>query len=437
MSIFDSSDLCAQGGEFIDDALVASLHIVDVLDIGGAFGGEAGDDQSGTGPEILCVDGGTLQLAVTNAGDIGGLALNLDLGTHVFKLRAVAEEAGLVDGLGQAAHAGGQNHADADLGLHIRGEAGVGHGLDGDPAQGIGGLDTDGVVKLGDLGTHFPQAGGDALHVLGDDIPHQNIAAGGDGCGHIGARLDLVGDGGVGAAVEGLHALDLDGVGTGAGDPGAHGVQEVGQVNDVGLLGRIFDDGLTIDQAGGQHDVGGGAHADHIQVDALSLQAVGAGLHGHILLGLLHIGTQQAEALDVLIDGTGGEGTAAGQGHMAPAVAAQLGTQQVVAGTHLANQIRIGLTVGNIGAIDLHHAGLDPLGGGTHGAHDVQQDTDIGDVGNIFDPAFAGDKQCCGQDGDHGVLCAGNDHFALKRRTADDFVFRQGNPLLAFIVRGI
>jgi hypothetical protein len=53
LSFFDSSDLCAQGGELFDDALVAALHIVDVLDIGGALGGETRDDEGGTCPQIL------------------------------------------------------------------------------------------------------------------------------------------------------------------------------------------------------------------------------------------------------------------------------------------------------------------------------------------------------------------------------------------------
>ena len=273
--------------------------------------------------------------------------------------------------------------------------------------------------------------------MLGDDVLDQDVAAGGDRCGHVGTGLDLVGDGGVGAAVEGFDALDLDGVGARAGDVGTHGVQEVGQVHDVGLLGRVLDDGLTLDQAGGHHDVGSRAHTDHVQADALATQAILAGDHLHVLLGLGHVRAQQAEALDVLVDGTGREGTAAGQGHMAPAVTAKLGTQQVVAGAHLADQIGVGLAVGHIRAVDLHHAGLGPVNGGTHGAHDVQQDADVGDIGDIFDPALAGNKQCGGQDGDHGVLRAGNDHFALQRRSADNFVFRQGNPLLAFIVRGI
>ena len=200
----------------------------------------------------------------------------------------------------------------------------------------------------------------------------------------------------------------------------------------MGLLGRVLDDGLTLDQAGGQHDVGSRAHTDHVQADPLTPQTVGAGLHGHILLGLLHICAQQAEALDVLVDGTGGEGAAAGQCHMAAAIAAELGTQQIVAGAHLADELGVGLTVGDICAVDLHHAGLCPVHLRAHGAHDVQQDPHIGDIGNVFDPAFAGNKQSCGQDGDHGVLRAGNDHFALQRLSANDFIFCQGNPLLAF-----
>ena len=56
-------------------------------------------------------------------------------------------------------------------------------------------------------------------------------------------------------------------VGAGALDVRAHGVEEVGQIHDVGLLGRVFDDGGALCQHGGHHDVHGGAHGDNVQID--------------------------------------------------------------------------------------------------------------------------------------------------------------------------
>ena len=79
MLVFDALDLGAQLGELFDDALVAALDVVDVLDVGGAFGGQACDDEGSSGPEVLGVDGGTLELPLAHAGDVGGLASTLIL----------------------------------------------------------------------------------------------------------------------------------------------------------------------------------------------------------------------------------------------------------------------------------------------------------------------------------------------------------------------
>ena len=61
----------------------------------------------------------------------------------------------------------------------------------------------------------------------------------------------------------------------GAHDVSPHGVEEVGQVHDMGFLGGVFDDGQAIRQGGGQHNIHGGPHRYHVQVD---LGAVAGGL---------------------------------------------------------------------------------------------------------------------------------------------------------------
>ena len=224
---------------------------------------------------------------------------------------------------------------------------------------------------MNDPGTHFLKLGGDALHVLGNHVLHQDIAAHcGDG-GHVGTGLDLVRDDGVGAAGEGVDTPDLHSIRTGAGDPGTHGVQEVGQIHDVGLFGGVFNDGLTGDQAGCQHDVDGGANGGHVQADPSSLQAVAAGLQRDEFIGLIHIRTQEQKALDVLVDGPGGEVAAAGQGDLGLAEAPQQSAHQVVAGPHLPHQCGVGLGTLDIGAINFQHIALRTGNFGAHSAENV------------------------------------------------------------------
>ncbi len=77
-----------------------------------------------------------------------------------------------------------------------------------------------------------------------------------------------------------VHAEDPDGIGTGTLDVGAHGVEEVGKVNDVRLLGGVFDDGGALGQHRGHHNVHRGTHGDHVQIDGRALQtpAFGGGV---------------------------------------------------------------------------------------------------------------------------------------------------------------
>lgn len=113
--------------------------------------------------------------------------------------------------------------------------------------------------------------------MLGDDVVDADLAPGGGNGGHVGARLDLVGDDGVTSALELFHAPDLDDVRPRAHDVRAHGVEEVGQVHDVRLLGSVFDDGQAVGQGCGDEDVHGRTHGDHVQVDLRSVQAAGGG----------------------------------------------------------------------------------------------------------------------------------------------------------------
>ena len=64
--------------------------------------------------------------------------------------------------------------------------------------------------------------------MLGNNILHQHLAAGGRYSRHIGSRLNLVGDDRIAAASKPLHTVNFNGIGTCAPDVGAHRVEEVG-----------------------------------------------------------------------------------------------------------------------------------------------------------------------------------------------------------------
>ena len=354
------------------------------------------------------------------------LAGDVDIGPHALQLRAVAEEPGLVHALRQPADPLRQGHAHADLGLHIRGEAGIGLGLHRSPAELAAAHHPHRVVVGDDLRSHFLELGGNALQMLGDHVGHQDVAPHRRGCRQVGPGLDLVGDDGVGAAVQGVDAPDLHRVGAGAGNPGAHGIEEVGKVHDVGLLGGVLYDRLTGQQRRRQHDVHRGSHTGNIQTDPVAPEAFLTGLQGHIVLRLVHIGSQGKEALDMLVDGPGSKITAAGQGHMGLSEPAQQRPHQVVAGPHLPHQVGVGLAAMDLGAVNFHHMLFRHLDPGAHPLQNIQEDTHIGYIRNIFDPALPAYQQGGGKNRYSRVLRAADGYGAVQRNSAANFISGQG-----------
>ena len=248
---------------------------------------------------------------------------------------------------------------------------------------------------------------------------HPHLAAGGGHRRHIGPGLDLVGDDGVAAAVEPGHAGDLDGVRPRAADVRAHGVQEVGKVHDVGLLGDILDDGGALRQGGGHHDIHGGAHGDHIQiyVGAVETAALRRGVDEAALQR--DLGAHGGEALHVLVDGPdAAEVAAAGHGHLRLAEAAQQGTHEVVGGPDPPRQVIGGAGAGDVTAVDLHRVGVEEADAGAQLLQDLQAQGHVRDHGDVLNAADAVHHQGGGNDGHGGVLGAADGDLAEKRLAA-------------------
>ena len=70
-----------------------------------------------------------------------------------------------------------------------------------------------------------------------------------------------------------LHAFDPDHIRSGAFDIGSHAVQEVGHIHHVGFFCRILDHGVAGCHHRCHHDIDGGPHSYHIQIDVIPGQA--------------------------------------------------------------------------------------------------------------------------------------------------------------------
>src|SRR6185312_9893085 len=159
-----------------------------------------------------------------------------------------------------------------------------------------------------------------ALLELGDDGAEVSwiaavdveVAAGDGGGDEEGAGFDAVGVDAVACAVELRDALDLDGARAGAFDLRAHGVEQSGEVGDLGFARAVLEEGFAVGERGGHEEVFGAGDGDLVEDDVRALEAVGAGFEVAVLLG--DGGAHGFEALDVEVDGAAADGAAAGHG---------------------------------------------------------------------------------------------------------------------------
>ena len=217
----------------------------------------------------------------------------------------------------------------------------------------------DGILVLLDDGAGLAQLGADALEVLGDHVLDQDLPAGRRGGHHVGACLDLVGNDGIGAAVQFFDAVDLHGIGAGAADVRAHGVEEVRQIDDMRFSRRVFNDRTAAGRHGGEDDVHRRADGDLVKIDARAAQAAVRRLGDHKAVSHVDLRSESRHALDVLFDGTNAEIAAAGHGRFGLAEATEHRADQIVGRADLSGQIVRRIHAARGGAVDLDRRAVD------------------------------------------------------------------------------
>ena len=227
-----------------------------------------------------------------------------------------------------------------------------------------------------------------------------------------------------------FYAVDGQGIGARALDLGAQRVEEVGQIDHLRLTGGVFDHGATVSQGGGHHQVLGTGHGNHVHQDVGTFQAaVDAGFD--VALFDDDLRAHQLQAVDMQVDRAGTDGAAAGQGDVCCTEAGCQRAQGQDGGTHGLHQLvggdMIVYRTGQYGhvAVDLGGGAqhLQQLEGGTH----VFQARYVGEL-NLFVTQQGGK-----QDGQGGILGAGDGHFTGEGAGAGDLEFVHG--LLLYQIR--
>ena len=258
--------------------------------------------------------------------------------------------------------------------------------------------------------------------MLGNDVLHQNIAA--DGCGrsHIGTGFNLIGDNAVIGAMQHIYPTDFNDIGAGAADIRSHGIEEVGQIDNMRFFGHIFQHRHAAGLYCRQHYINGSAHRDLIEVDMGALHPLGIGINKAIFNADFR--AQKFKTFDVLIDGANAKIAAAGHGNTGLPKAPQQRADKIVAGAHMLGKFVRNRCFGKGGSIDNRRSTAEFFYGSTHSTQHTEQQLRIMDIGDIFQHTAAPGQHRGGNNGNSGIFRAadGNLSRELFRAVYNEFL---------------
>ena len=81
--------------------------------------------------------------------------------------------------------------------------------------------------------------------------------------------------------------------------------------------------------------------------------------------------------------------------------------------------------------VDLHRMAVQDADAGAQLLQNGEEQGHVADLGDVLNAAGAVHQQGGGNNGDGGVLCAADGHFAKQRMAAMDHVFVQGSSLFS------
>lgn len=351
----------AQALEPGGQVFVATFDLIDILDGAFTLGTQGGNDHGHAGPDV-----GRNQVATPQAGRACddcpvGVAKN-DLGAHGDEF-VDKEHPGfkhlLVDEDG-AFHLGGDGDDDAQ---QVWRETRPGSVIDlGDlapevalDAQFLVGADVDGVALGFPVDAQLAKAEFDHLEVLGSGLLDGELTPGDGGQTDEGPDFHEVGPDPEGTTLEFLDSPDVQDVGADSADLGAHGIEHVAQVLDMGFAGTVFQDGGALGQAGGHDGVLGGRDTGLVHEDFQSDQFVGLEFVGTVDI---HPGAQGSQGQEVGVQPPAADDIAARWGQDDLAGAGDHGTRQQDGCPDLAGQVHWNLGGLDVMGLDFPFAGL-------------------------------------------------------------------------------
>ena len=181
----------------------------------------------------------------------------------------------------------------------------------------------------------------------------------------------------------------------------------------------------SVGQGGGQHDIHGGPYGDDVQIDLGALQATVLRACVDIAASDVHVGAHGHKALDMLINGTGAQVTAARRRHLGGPEPAQQRADKIIGSPDLAGH-HVGYPgIADTGAVDVHRGTVHGADICTQFLENFQNKGDVADLGNVLDPAHAVHQQGGRNDGHRGVLGAADLDISIQRFAPVNHILRQ------------
>ena len=214
--------------------------------------------------------------------------------------------------------------------------------------------------------------------------------------------------------------MDGEDVGADAFDSCPHGREEPGQVRHFGFLGGVDQARGAFGQAGGHHQVFGAGDRGQVQGDVGAVQPLGLGLDVALVQGDLH--PHGLETLQVLVDGPGPDGAAAGERDAGLPGPGHQGPQDQDRGPHGLDRLVGGHPAGEAGGI--HHQGFAVFKLDPHEAQEPFGGADVGQGRHVVKLMHPRGQQRGRNNRQGGVLGPADGNFPRKRNAAfnDDFV---------------
>ena len=215
----------------------------------------------------------------------------------------------------------------------------------------------------------------------------------------------------MGNGMELFHALDGHDRRTGADNLGAHFVEHVGEIDDLGLAGGIVDNRGALCAHRGHDEVLGRTDTGKLERDGGTAQALRrAGVD--VAVGGIKLYAQGLKTQNVHIDLASTQVAAARHGDLGAMEATQQGSHDGGGSTHLGNELVGGLPRIGLRGIDLERVLVENIDRSAHALEHLAHHVDIGNIGHVLQRRLARRQKRCRHEFERGVLGARNGHRA-------------------------